>query len=74
MFTINEAGDVRLVPWAFMFDDGQWVELPDDALPALNLLGETDPEACVGKVIELSAAPVIGAVELQPRVLVVGLA
>ena len=74
VFMLDEEGLTCNVAFAFKLDDGRWVDLPDGALgPVLNLLGETSPGDCVGKVIALTAAPVIGAVQLRPGVCLVGL-
>jgi len=75
VFALDDAGIPGNVPFAFKLDDGRWVDFPDAALPpVLNLLGATDLEQCVGKVVELSTAATTGAVELQPGVFLVGLA
>jgi len=75
MVTLDEGGLPCNVPFALKLDDGRWVDFPDAALPpVLTLLGATDLEQCVGKVVELSTAATTGAVELQPGVYLVGLA
>lgn len=75
VFTLDDAGQVALVPSAFKLDDGSWVEIPDDVLPTvLERLGGTHLEACVERFVELTTAPVERAVKLQTGVYLVGLA